>query len=211
MCIAVQIQYSAAYKVKFLWQFTVNMQHEDKKFIQHKIQYTVAQCRVGVEVSREKRPNEQKFKKGGGNLVFVLLRFNYSNSTIYIYIYIYIYHYYLCGKIQGDGRKFLDSFKSYFGSQILSHSLNGIHIMYPLQPKSATKGKFFPYIFVFVSSWCMLPLDIWLSFPVTSECFLIADVGKAIVLMTQCSQISNLSVHFPWVFNSRSLLMRPLI
>ena len=74
MCIAVQIQYSAAYKVKFLWQFTINMQHEDTKFIQHKIQYTVAQCR---EVSREKRPNEQKFKKGEGNLVFVLC-FNYS-------------------------------------------------------------------------------------------------------------------------------------
>ena len=59
------------------------MQHEDKKFIQHKIQYTVAQCRVGVEV-REKRPNEQKFKKGGGNLVFVLLCFNYS--TIYMLV-----------------------------------------------------------------------------------------------------------------------------
>ena len=58
------------------------MQHEDKKFIQHKIQYTVAQCGVGVGVSREKRPNEQKFEKGGGNLVFVLLCFNYS--TIYI-------------------------------------------------------------------------------------------------------------------------------
>ena len=81
MCIAVQIQYSAAYKVKFLWQFTINMQHEDKKFIQHKIQYTVAQCRLGVEVSREKRPNEQKFKKGGGNLVFVLLCFNYSTKN----------------------------------------------------------------------------------------------------------------------------------
>ena len=61
MCTAVQIQYSAAYKVKFLLQFTINMQHEDKKFIQHKIQYTVAQCGVGVEVSRVKRPNEQKF------------------------------------------------------------------------------------------------------------------------------------------------------
>ena len=33
MCTAVQIQYSAAYKVKFLWQFTINMQHEDKKFM----------------------------------------------------------------------------------------------------------------------------------------------------------------------------------
>ena len=59
-------------------------EHEDRKFIQHKIQYTVAQCRVGVEVSREKRPNEQKFKKGEGNLVFVLLCFSYS--TIYMLV-----------------------------------------------------------------------------------------------------------------------------
>ena len=32
------------------------------------------------------------------------------------------------GKIQGDGRKFLDRFKSYFGSQISSQSLNEINI-----------------------------------------------------------------------------------
>ena len=32
------------------------------------------------------------------------------------------------GKIQGDGRKFLDCFKSYFGSQISSQSLNEVHI-----------------------------------------------------------------------------------
>ena len=51
------------------------------------------------------------------------------------------------GKIQGDGRKFLDRFKIYFGSQI-SQSLNEVHI-YRLQPKSATKGEFFSYIFVF--------------------------------------------------------------
>ena len=42
------------------------------------------------------------------------------------------------GKIQGDGRKFLDRFKSYFGLQISSQSLNEVHI-YQLQPKSATK------------------------------------------------------------------------
>ena len=46
------------------------------------------------------------------------------------------------GKIQGDGRKFLDHFKSYFGSQISSQSLNEVHI-YRLQPKSGTKGDFF--------------------------------------------------------------------
>ena len=51
------------------------------------------------------------------------------------------------GKIQGDGRKFLDRFKSYFGSQISSQSLNQAHI-YRLQPKSATKGDFFSHIFL---------------------------------------------------------------
>ena len=39
-------------------------------------------------------------------------------------------------------------FKSYFGSQVSSQSLNEIHI-YRLQPKSATKGDFLKYIFVF--------------------------------------------------------------
>ncbi len=58
------------------------------------------------------------------------------------------------GKIQGDGRKFLDRFKSYSGSQISSQSLNEVHI-YQLQPKSATKGDFFHHIFLslIVSSW----------------------------------------------------------
>ena len=46
------------------------------------------------------------------------------------------------GKIQGDGRKFLDRLKSYFGSKISSQSLNEVQI-YRLQPKSATKGEFF--------------------------------------------------------------------
>ena len=42
------------------------MQHEDKKFIQHKIQYTVAQCGVGVGVSRERKDQmNKKFKKEG--------------------------------------------------------------------------------------------------------------------------------------------------
>ena len=46
------------------------------------------------------------------------------------------------GKIQGDGRKFLNRFKSYLGSQISPQSLNDVHI-YRLQPKSAAKGDFF--------------------------------------------------------------------
>ena len=65
------------------------------------------------------------------------------------------------GKIQGDGRKFLDRFKSYFGSKISSQSLNEIHI-YRLQLKSATKGEFF-HIFLSLivsSSQRMLPFDV---------------------------------------------------
>ena len=50
------------------------MQHEDKKFIQ---------CRVGVEVSREKRPNEQKFKKEG---VTWYLCYYVSTTVVYIYV-----------------------------------------------------------------------------------------------------------------------------
>ena len=58
------------------------------------------------------------------------------------------------GKIQGDGQKFLDRFKSYFGSQISSQSLNEVHI-YRLQPKSTTKGDFFHiFLTLIVSSWC---------------------------------------------------------
>ena len=45
---------------------------------------------------------------------------------------------------------------SYFGSQISSQSLNDVRI-YRVQPKSATKGDFFSYIFVFdcfeTASW----------------------------------------------------------
>ena len=50
------------------------------------------------------------------------------------------------GKIQGDSLKFLEHFKSYFGSKISSQSLN----VYQLQPKSATKGDFF-HIFLSLS------------------------------------------------------------
>ena len=66
------------------------------------------------------------------------------------------------GKIQGDSRKFLDRFKSYFGSQI-SQSLNAVH-MYRIQPKSATKGEFFIY-------FCL-----WLSVPVGACCPLTFDL-----------------------------------
>ena len=53
----------------------------------------------------------------------------------------------LWGKIQGNGRKFLDRFKSYFGSQISLQSLNEVHI-YRLQPKSATQGEFYHIVFL---------------------------------------------------------------
>ena len=52
------------------------------------------------------------------------------------------------GKIQGDGRKFLDRFKSCLGSQISSQSLNEVHIY---RSNSTTKGElvfFFSRIFL---------------------------------------------------------------
>ena len=76
----------------------------------------------------------------------------------------------LLGQIQGDSRKFLDRFKSYFGSQISSQSLNEVHI-YRLQPKSSLKKGDFFHIFLSLivsSSRCMLPIDVWPSFPVTT-------------------------------------------
>ena len=116
------------------------------------------------------------------------------------------------GKIQGDGRKFLDRFKNYFGSQISSQSLNDIHIC-RLQPKSATKGEFFclfvfPHIFWFLivtSRRLMLPSDPWPSFPLTMWTLPYADFGKTIVLTTERSQIAIFSVPFSAVFNCRSL------
>ena len=65
------------------------------------------------------------------------------------------------GKIQGDGRKFLDRFKSYFGSHISSQSLNEIHIC-RLQPKSATKGEFLNIFLSLIvsSSRRILPFDV---------------------------------------------------
>ena len=57
------------------------------------------------------------------------------------------------GKIQGDGRKFLDRFKSYFGSQMSSQSLNYIHI-YRLQQNSAAKDDLFHiFLSLIVSNW----------------------------------------------------------
>jgi len=67
------------------------------------------------------------------------------------------------GKIQGDGRKFLQRFKSYLGSKI-SQSLNEIHI-YRLQPKSANVSFFHFHFLLLLSlivslSRRMLPFDV---------------------------------------------------
>ena len=64
MCITIQIQHSAVDEVEFLWQFTINMQ-PDKPTTEN-----TTHCGT-MGGSREIRPNGQKFKKTGGNLVFV--------------------------------------------------------------------------------------------------------------------------------------------
>ena len=62
-----------------------------------------------------------------------LFRLSLSGTT-----YLLTFDNAVLGKIQGDGRKFLERFKSYFGSQTSSQSLNEIHI-YRLQPKVKSK------------------------------------------------------------------------
>ena len=70
-----------------------------------------------------------------------------------------------CGKIQGDGRKFLDRLKSSFGSQISSQSLIDVHI-YRLLQKSA-KRWVLSYILVFERFELAHHVALWPSFPVT--------------------------------------------
>ena len=112
------------------------------------------------------------------------------------------------GKIQRDGRKFLDRSKL-FWSQISSQSLNEIHIC-RLQPKSATKGEFFHIILSLIvsSSGRMLPFDVLPSFPVTTWTL------PSVVPILASQSYSRLNVlrlqffrTFSVVFNCRSLLV----
>ena len=123
----------------------------------------------------------------------------HTHTHIYIYI----------GKIQGDGGKFLDHFKSYFGSQTLSQSLNEIRI-YWLQAKSTTKDDLFLYYFLSVQFGACCPLTFYLVFQQQRECFLHADFCKTIVLTTQHWQIAIFSVHFWWFLIATACLTRPL-
>ena len=120
----------------------------------------------------------------------------------------------LMGKIQGDGQKFLDNMKSYFGSQISSQSLNEVHI-YWLQPKSATKSeekKNQIFLSLIVLSPRMLPFDIWPSFPVITwtlpkcQCW----QGNCTHDSTFSDCIIFFSIHFTWDFNCHTLFTRLL-
>ena len=108
------------------------------------------------------------------------------------------------GKIQGDSQKFLDSFKSYFGSQISSQSLNEVHI-YWWQPKSVTKGEFLSHSFVFVSSQRILPFDIWPSFLVTMWTFPKCRCWQGKRTHDSTFSDCNFFCIFSVVFNCRSL------
>ena len=72
--------------------------------------------------------------------------FLFTLKSFFLFLFI-IPFYRTLGKIQGDSRKFLNRFKSYFGSQISSHSqsLNEVHI-YQLA-KIPTKRSFFSFFF----------------------------------------------------------------
>ena len=109
------------------------------------------------------------------------------------------------GKIQGDGRKFLDRFKSYSGSQISSRSLNEIHI-YRLQAKSATKDDFF-HIFLSLivsSSRRMLPFDLVFSNNVNAS--LVPILARQLYSRLNVLRLHFFPRTFSVVFNCRSLI-----
>ena len=117
------------------------------------------------------------------------------------------------GKIQGDGRKFLNHFKSYFGSQISPQSLNEIHI-YRLQPKSATKGDFFSYdcclwLSVRVGACCPLTFDLAPSNNVNAS--LVPNLARQSYSRLNVLRLQfRSSVHFPWFLIAVACLTRPL-
>ena len=67
------------------------------------------------------------------------------------------------GKIQGDGRKFLEHFKSYLGSQIATQSLKlmrSVSTDYSQNPQQKVSFFFHTFLSLIVSSRRMLPFDI---------------------------------------------------
>ena len=115
-----------------------------------------------------------------------------------------------------DGRKFLDRFKSYFGSQISSQSLNEVHI-YRLQPKSATKGDFFLIYFglwLYPGTCCAWQTMLHLNSATTSrltntmtnfsleDCLLITDTNAS---LSVCSTTTEFFILYPQVSNANSM------
>ena len=69
-----------------------------------------------------------------------------SSSPLFCFVWFCFVFVLLVKSKETVGNSVLERFKSYFGSQIASQSLNEVHI-YRLQPKSATKGDFFSFFF----------------------------------------------------------------
>ena len=114
----------------------------------------------------------------------------------------------LIGKIQRDGRKFLDRWKLFWITNIITIIKWDPYL--PITAKIRNKRWVFSYIFLSLivsSSRRMLSFDVWPSFPVTTWTlpYISADFGKTIILTTQRSQIAFFPVHFRWFFNCLSL------
>ena len=102
------------------------------------------ECRHGVRITKSGRAQTINFKLKRTDQFEKNIKWSLALYCKLLAVLIILMHYEVKTKIQGDGRKFLDRFESYFGSQISSQSLNEVNI-YWLQPKSATKGEFFIY------------------------------------------------------------------
>ena len=106
------------------------------------------------------------------------------------------------GKIQGNGRKFLDRFKSSFGSRISSQSLNEIHI-YRLHPKSATRDDFFHIFLSLIVSLSRRMLPFLLSSNNVNT-FLVPNLARQSYSRLNVLRLQFFRTFFV-IFNCRSL------
>ena len=80
-------------------------------------------------------------------------------------------------------------------------------VYYLLQAKSATKDHFLKIFLIFFVTliWCMLPFDVWPSFPVTTCWSLVAILARQLYSRLNVVRLQFFFCNFFLIFNCRSL------